>query len=47
MEMAELDERLQFTNGFIDYLNESCSAFHAVEAAKIRLLSAGFVRYES
>jgi aspartyl aminopeptidase len=32
-----------FANDFIDFLNESCTAFHAVEASKRRLLQAGFI----
>lgn len=31
-----------FANEFIEFLNESCTAFHAVEASKKRLAAAGF-----
>jgi len=31
-----------FATEFLDYLNESCTAFHAVAASKKRLLEAGF-----
>lgn len=36
--------QLEFANDIVTFLNESCTAFHAVEASKSRLLSAGFVQ---
>ena len=35
-----------FADDFITFLNESCSAFHAVEASKKRLLANGFVELQ-
>lgn len=36
------EESKEYANNFIAFLNEACTAFHAVEAAKKRLLLAGF-----
>lgn len=36
-------EGRDFGKDFIDFLNEACTAFHAVEACRKRLLAAGFV----
>lgn len=33
----------KLANEFITFMNESCTAFHAVVAAKTRLLAAGFI----
>jgi aspartyl aminopeptidase len=33
----------QFTDDFLNFINEACTAFHAVDACKTRLLAAGFV----
>jgi aspartyl aminopeptidase len=35
-----------FANDLVTYLNEGCSAFHAVEASKKRLVEAGFVEIQ-
>jgi len=32
-----------FASEFLDFLNESCTAFHAVEASKKRLIEAGYI----
>lgn len=37
---------LQYARNFVAYLNESCSAFHCVDAVKRRLLAAGFVELD-
>jgi aspartyl aminopeptidase len=36
------DIKHEFANDFVKYLNESCTAFHAVDAARTRLVSAGY-----
>lgn len=41
--MAEFGESDAFARGFVSFLNEACTAFHAVEAIRTRLVSAGFV----
>ena len=33
-----------FANNLLEYLNESCTAFHAVEAAKARLIASNFTQ---
>ena len=39
-----MEEGRKFANSFIDYMNESCTAFHAIEATTELLVAAGFVR---
>jgi aspartyl aminopeptidase len=36
-------EKSAYTTGFLNFLNESCTAYHATRAAKNLLLAAGFV----
>lgn len=36
------EEGIAFATEFIEFMNESCSAFHAVEASRNRLIAAGF-----
>jgi len=36
------DVKIEFAKEFVKYLNESCTAFHAVQAAKTRFLNAGY-----
>lgn len=41
--MSNFAKNETFANGFLEFLNESCTAFHAVEACKKRLNAAGFL----
>jgi aspartyl aminopeptidase len=38
------NEQQRFAVDFVDFMNESCTAFHAVDAAKRRLEASGFSR---
>ena len=40
--MASFAEHQQFAEDFVGFMNEACTAFHAVEASKLRLHAAGF-----